>query len=144
MKQARRLAEAATDAANAADDIRHQILEDAHEKALLAASEANLKIEAAKLLRRVPLLRRPSPPKAPPLPQYNYEVDGRERAHGKKLVERDDPPNGVHLILLARGSNAVLKAMMLMAEGPEMSLGASLLSLRRMLAETMAALDQIM
>jgi hypothetical protein len=50
----------------------------------------------------------------------------------------------VHLILLARESNAVLKAMMLLAERPEMSLGASLVSLRRVLAETMAALDQMM
>lgn len=47
VKQARRLAEAATDAANAADGIRDRILEDAHEKALLAASEANRKIETA-------------------------------------------------------------------------------------------------
>ena len=62
----------------------------------------------------------------------------------KNWLNGTNAPNGVHLILLARGSNAVLKAMMLMAERPEMSLGASLLSLRRMLAETMAALDQIM
>lgn len=47
VKQARRLAKAAMDAANAADGIRHRILEDAHEKALLAASRANRKIEAA-------------------------------------------------------------------------------------------------
>ena len=53
-------------------------------------------------------------------------------------------PSGVHLVMLARESNAVLKALMLMAERPEMSLGASLLSLKRLLAETMAALDQMM
>lgn len=52
--------------------------------------------------------------------------------------------SGVHLILLAPESNAVLKAVMLMAERPAVSLGASLLSLRRLLVETTAALDQIM
>ena len=45
---------------------------------------------------------------------------------------------------LIAGVAAVLKALMLMAERPEMSLGASLLSLKRLLAETMAALDQMM
>ena len=53
-------------------------------------------------------------------------------------------PSGTHLVMLARESNAVLKALMLMAERPEMSLGASLLSLKRLLTETMAALDQMM
>jgi hypothetical protein len=62
----------------------------------------------------------------------------------KNWLSGANAPSGVHLILLARESNAVLKAMMLMAERPEMSLGASLLSLRRVLAETMAALDQMM
>lgn len=62
----------------------------------------------------------------------------------KNWLNGTNAPSGVHLILLARESNAVLKAMMLMAERPEMSLGASLLSLRRVLAETMAALDQMM
>ena len=46
--------------------------------------------------------------------------------------------------LPVRTGNEVLKAMMLMAERPEMSLGASLLSLRRVLGETIAALDQMM
>lgn len=62
----------------------------------------------------------------------------------KNWLNGTNAPSGVHLILLARESNAVLKAMMLMAERPEMSFGASLLSLRRVLAETMAALDQMM
>lgn len=47
VQQARTLAKAATDAANTADDTRHQILEDAHKKALLAASEANRKLQTA-------------------------------------------------------------------------------------------------
>lgn len=47
VKQARRLAEAATDTAKAADGNRQRILKDAHEKALLAASEAKRKIEDA-------------------------------------------------------------------------------------------------
>lgn len=68
-------------------------------------------------------------------------VSGRT---AKNWLNGTNSPSGVHLILLARESNAVLKAMMLMAERPEMSLGASLLSLRRVLAETMAALDQMM
>lgn len=62
----------------------------------------------------------------------------------KNWLNGINAPSGVHLILLARESNAVLKAMMLMAERPEMSLGASLISLRRVLAETMTALDQMM
>lgn len=62
----------------------------------------------------------------------------------KNWLNGTNAPSGVHLILLARESNAVLKAIMLMAERPEMSLGASLLSLRRVLGETMAALDQMM
>jgi hypothetical protein len=62
----------------------------------------------------------------------------------KNWLNGTNAPSGVHLILLARESNAVLKAMMLMAERPEMSLGASLISLRRALAETIAALDQVM
>lgn len=47
VQRARTLAKAATDAAKAADGTRDRILKDAHEKALLAASEANRKIEAA-------------------------------------------------------------------------------------------------
>ncbi|MCM0032078.1 hypothetical protein [Sandarakinorhabdus limnophila] len=62
----------------------------------------------------------------------------------KNWLNGTNAPSGLHLILLARESNAVLKAMMLMAERPEMSLSASVLSLRRVLAETLAALDQIM
>lgn len=61
----------------------------------------------------------------------------------KNWLNGTNAPSGVHLVLLARESNAVLKALMLMAERPEMSLGASILSLRRVLAETMAALDQM-
>lgn len=62
----------------------------------------------------------------------------------KNWLNGTNAPRGVHLILLARESNAILKAMMLMADRPQMSLGASLLSLRRLLSETLAALDQIM
>lgn len=47
VQQARTLAKVATDAANAADDTRHRILESAHEKARLAASEANRKLQTA-------------------------------------------------------------------------------------------------
>lgn len=69
---------------------------------------------------------------------------GVSQRTAKNWLSGVNAPSGAHLILLARESNAVLKAMMLMAERPEMSLGASLLSLRRLLAETMAALDQMM
>ena len=69
---------------------------------------------------------------------------GVSQRTAKNWLSGANAPSGVHLILLARESNAVLKAMMLMAERPEMSVGASLLSLRRLLAETMAALDQMM
>jgi hypothetical protein len=69
---------------------------------------------------------------------------GVSQRTAKNWLSGTNAPSGVHLVLLARESNAVLKAMMLMAERPEMSLGASLLSLKRVLAETMAALDQVM
>ncbi|WP_447750851.1 hypothetical protein [Sphingopyxis fribergensis] len=62
----------------------------------------------------------------------------------KNWLSGTHAPSGVHLVLLARESNAVLKAIMLLAERPEMSLGASLISLRRVLAETMSALDEVM
>lgn len=62
----------------------------------------------------------------------------------KNWLSGRNAPSGAHLVMLARESNAVLKALMLMAERPEMSLGASLLSLKRLLAETMATLDQMM
>ncbi|MPT48380.1 MAG: hypothetical protein E2598_08165 [Sphingobium sp.] len=62
----------------------------------------------------------------------------------KNWLNGTNAPNGVHLVLLAKESNAVLKAFMLMADRPELSLEASLLSLRRILVETIAALDQIM
>lgn len=68
---------------------------------------------------------------------------GVSQRTAKNWQNGTNAPNGVHLILLARESNAVLKAIMLLAERPEMSLGASLLSLRRVLAETMTALDQM-
>ena len=61
----------------------------------------------------------------------------------KNWLNGINSPSGMHVVLLARESNAVLKAVMLMAERPEMSLGASLLSLRRLLAETQAALDEM-
>lgn len=69
---------------------------------------------------------------------------GASHRTAKNWLNGNYAPSGLHLILLARESNAVLKAMMLMAERPEMSLGASLLSLRRVLAETMEALDEMM
>lgn len=69
---------------------------------------------------------------------------GVSQRTAKNWLSAANAPSGAHLIMLARESNAVLKAMMLMAERPEMSLGASLLSLRRLLTETMAALDQMM
>ena len=62
----------------------------------------------------------------------------------KNWLNGTNAPSGVHLILLGGEASAVLKAMMFMAERPEMSLGASLLSLRRVLGETIAALDQMM
>jgi len=51
-------------------------------------------------------------------------------------------PSGFNLVLLARESNAVLKVMMLLADRPEMSLGTNLISLRRILADTMTAIDE--
>ena len=68
---------------------------------------------------------------------------GVSQRTAKNWLGGTNAPSGVHLVLLARESNAVLKALMLMAERPEMSFGASLLSLRRLLAETIAALDQV-
>ncbi|GLJ00011.1 hypothetical protein [Sphingobium sp. BS19] len=68
---------------------------------------------------------------------------GVSQRTAKNWLSGTNSPSGAHLILLARESNAVLKAMMLMAERPEMSLGASLLSLRRQLAETIVALDHM-
>src|SRR3546814_1057675 len=62
----------------------------------------------------------------------------------KNWLSGSHAPSGVHLVLIARESNAVLKAIMLMAERPEMSLGASLISLRRLLTETISALDEVM
>ncbi|MEQ1537890.1 MAG: hypothetical protein ABL928_03100 [Sphingorhabdus sp.] len=69
---------------------------------------------------------------------------GVSQRTAKNWLNGSNAPSGMHLMLLARESNAVLKAIMLMAERPEMSLGASLLSLKRLLTETMAALDQVM
>lgn len=69
---------------------------------------------------------------------------GVSQRTAKNWLSGANAPSGVHLVLLARESNAVLKAMMLMAERPEMSFGASLLSLRRMMAETISALDQLL
>ena len=61
----------------------------------------------------------------------------------KNWLNGSHAPSGLHLVLLARESNAVLKALMLMAERPEMSLGSSLLSLRRLLADTITALNEM-
>lgn len=69
---------------------------------------------------------------------------GVSQRTAKNWLNGTNAPSGVHLVLLARESNAILKALMLMAERPEMSLGASLLSLKRLLAESLAALDAMM
>jgi hypothetical protein len=60
----------------------------------------------------------------------------------KNWLSGVNAPSGYNLVLLARESNAVLKAMMLLADRPEMSLGSNLISLRRMLADTITALDE--
>lgn len=62
----------------------------------------------------------------------------------KNWWEAKNAPRGAHLVILARESDAVMKDLILLAERPEMSLGASLHALRRLLSETMAALDQMM
>lgn len=69
---------------------------------------------------------------------------GASQRTAKNWLAGSNAPSGVNLVFLARESNAVLKAIMLMAERPEMSLGASLISLRRILSETMAALEEMM
>jgi hypothetical protein len=68
---------------------------------------------------------------------------GVSQRTAKNWLSGTNAPSGAHLVMLARESNAILKALMLMAERPEMSLGASLMSLRRSLAETLSALDQV-
>jgi hypothetical protein len=40
-------------------------------------------------------------------------------------------------------SNAVLKAILLLADRPELSLGSNLLSLRRLMVDTISALDEM-
>ncbi|MGD9471728.1 MAG: hypothetical protein AB7G24_09340 [Novosphingobium sp.] len=69
---------------------------------------------------------------------------GVSQRTAKNWLSGKNAPSGAHLIMLARESNAVLKAMMLMAERPAMSLGATLISLRRLLSEALAALDEVM
>lgn len=69
---------------------------------------------------------------------------GTSQRTAKNWLSGSHAPSGLNLVLLARESNAVLKAMMLLAERREMSLGTNLLSLRRLLTDTISALDEIM
>lgn len=62
----------------------------------------------------------------------------------KNWLSGKNAPSAMHLVLLARESNAVLKAIMLLADRPEMSVGASILSLKRLLSDTLTALDEMM
>lgn len=68
---------------------------------------------------------------------------GTSHRTAKNWLSGSHAPSGVHLVLLARESNAVLKALLMLAERPEMSLGSNLLSLRRLLTDTIAALDEM-
>lgn len=68
---------------------------------------------------------------------------GTSQRTAKNWLSGSNAPSGLHLILLARESNAVLRALLLLAERPEISLGSNLLSLRRMLTDTIAALDEM-
>lgn len=61
----------------------------------------------------------------------------------KNWLNGSNAPSGLNLILLARESNAVLQAMMVMANRPEMSLGANLIFLKRILEDTIIALDEM-
>ncbi|MBX3564322.1 MAG: hypothetical protein KF730_07070 [Sphingomonas sp.] len=76
-------------------------------------------------------------------PKIITQWTGVSQRTAKNWLGGTNAPSGVHLVMLAKESNAVLKALMLMAERPEMSLGASLMSLRRSLTETLSALDQV-
>ena len=69
---------------------------------------------------------------------------GASQRTAKNWLSGTHAPSGVHLVLLARQSNAVVKAIMLLADRPEMSLGASLISLRRLLTDMLASLDEMM
>lgn len=69
---------------------------------------------------------------------------GASQRTAKNWLDGTHAPSGVHLVLLARQSNAVVKAIMLLADRPEMSLWASMISLRRLLADMMASLDEMM
>ena len=62
----------------------------------------------------------------------------------KNWLSGAEAPSGYNLVLLARESNAVLKAMMILADRPELSLGSNLISLRRMLSETIVVLDEFL
>lgn len=68
---------------------------------------------------------------------------GTSQRTAKNWLSGSHGPSGVHLVLLARESNAVLKAILLMADRPELSLGSNLLSLRRLLTDTLSALDEM-
>lgn len=69
---------------------------------------------------------------------------GASQRTAKNWLNGTHAPSSLHLVLLARESNAILKALMLVADRPEMSLGASLISLRRLLADTLASVDEMM
>lgn len=68
---------------------------------------------------------------------------GTSQRTAKNWLSGSHAPSGVHLVLLARESNAVLKAILLMAERPELSVGSNLLSLRRLLTDTLSAIDEM-
>ena len=69
---------------------------------------------------------------------------GASQRTAKNWLNGTHAPNGVHLVLLARESNAILKVIMLVADRPEMSLGASMISLKRLLTDMLASLDEMM
>lgn len=68
---------------------------------------------------------------------------GTSQRTAKNWLSGTHAPSGVHLVLLARESNAVLKAILLLADRPELSLGSNLLSLRRLMVDTISALDEM-
>lgn len=68
---------------------------------------------------------------------------GTSQRTAKNWLSGLHAPSGVHLVLLARESNAVLKAILLLADRPELSLGSNLLSLRRLMVDTISALDEM-
>jgi hypothetical protein len=68
---------------------------------------------------------------------------GASQRTAKNWLSGLHAPSGLNLVLLVRESNAVFKAMMRLAERREMSLTTNLISLRRLLADTVTALDKM-